>query len=114
MDLTSDVRQNAEILFAAFCNRRAPEEFRDEVRLLFKVQGSAITLVEERPHFMKPLLWTLSPIAQFRYEAGASKWALYCRDRKQNWFKFTPVRPTHDLSTLIDVVDQDATHIFWG
>jgi hypothetical protein len=114
MDLPGEIRSHAEELLRRFCEARVPAHAAEKVRLLFKVRGQTITLLEERPHFQKPLLWTLSAAAQFRYAKGTGLWTLYCRDRNRKWWRFTPEPPSRDLADLIRAVDRDDTHIFWG
>ena len=114
MELPEDVRRNAEELLGRYCQGRVPEHLQEKLRILFKVRGTAITILEERPHFLRPLLWTLSPIAQFRYAVSRKEWTLYCRDGNMKWWKFTPEKPSRNLSDLIDAVERDDTNIFWG
>jgi len=106
--------RNAEELLGKYCRERVPEHLQEKLRILFKVQGIAITILEERPHFMRPLLWTLCPVAQFRYKASTGEWTLYCRDRNQKWHKFTPESPSEKLSDLIDAVERDDTKYILG
>ena len=114
MELPQEVRKNAEELLGKYCRERVPEHLKEKLRHLYKIRGHTITLLEERPHFMRPLLWTLLPVAQFRYTKSREEWTLYCRDRNMKWWKFTPEKPSRNLSDLINAVERDDTHIFWG
>jgi len=114
MELPQYVRRYAEELIGKYCHGRVPEHLKERVRHLYKVKGNTITILEERPHFMRPLLWTLSPIAQFRYTSSSKVWTLYCRDGNLKWWQFKPENPSTNLSDLINAVERDDTNIFWG
>ncbi|MEK7476003.1 MAG: DUF3024 domain-containing protein [Candidatus Coatesbacteria bacterium] len=109
-----EIRTHAEELIKDFTRKRIPEGLEDKIRILHKTRGCVITLIEERPHFMRPGLWTLFEVAQFRYKPSTGIWTLYCRDRHHKWWRFTPEPPSRDLAALIRAVDEDPTCIFWG
>jgi hypothetical protein len=100
--------------FAAFCERRVPPHIRDQIRLIFKFRGNTVTLIETRPYFMDPSIWTESPVAQFRFDIDKKVWCLYCRDRNTRWHFYDLVKPSANLDDLIAEVDRDPTCIFWG
>jgi len=49
-----------------------------------------------------------------RYSHQSGLWTLYCRDRHQRWNLYTGLAPTTDISEVLDEIDRDPTHIFWG
>ena len=83
-------------------------------RYTFTIRGAAVTLVEERPNFSNPKEWTRSSIAQFRRAATSSLWTLYWRDRNGRWHLFQPRPGSRRLEVLLQVVEEDATCIFFG
>ena len=83
-------------------------------RYTFSIRGTAVTLVEERRSFSDPKEWTRSPIAQFRRAETSSIWTLYWRDQKGRWHLFQPRPGSRRLEVLLQVVEEDATHIFFG
>lgn len=83
-------------------------------RYVFSIRGTAVTLVEERRSFADPKQWTRSPIAQFRRAATSSLWTLYWRDRNGRWHLFQPRPGSRRLEVLLQVVEEDATCIFFG
>jgi hypothetical protein len=100
----------------AYCEQRVPSHAREEVCVQAELDGNAVTIVERRPPWRPGLgtEWTSSPIARLRYVARDKLWSLYWRDRNSKWHRYTDVRPTPDVSVLLDEVDEDPTGIFWG
>jgi len=97
-------------LLGGFCDNRIPPHARDQVRMLYKINGSKVILIESRPHFQDPSNWLEMPIAQFEYSAATKAWSLYGYDRND---KRVPVSKG-SLEKLTQEVDQDPTGIFWG
>lgn len=97
-------------LFTQFCDNRIPPEIRDQIKLLFKINGNKVILIESRPYYNDPTKWTEMPIAQFEYSATTKMWSLFGYNRND---KRLPIA-RGSLDTLIEAVDKDKTGIFWG
>ena len=105
----------AQTRLAAFCERRVPPTLRDQVRLELEFTGHEVCLIESRPHFRDPGLWTKLPVARFRFNAAAGTWSLDRPDllHQPAWRPY-PAPPSRDLERLIRIVDQDPDGVFWG
>ena len=114
MELPDPTRQRVERELAAFCERKVPIHVRDQVRLAFDVEGTDITLFEERPPFGGGACWTRRPITQFRFNDAAAEWSLYCQDQRLRWQRFTRAEPVKAIGALLHVIELDETRIFWG
>ena len=114
MALPELIKHGAEKKLTAFCERRVPAHVRDQIRLIFKFRGNAVTLIETRPYFKDPSTWTESPVAQFRFGLDEKVWSLYCRDRNTRWRFYNLIQPSANLDDLIAEVDRDPTCNFWG
>ena len=114
MSLPVDLKEKVEELLRSFCERRVPENVRDQIRLSVSVRGNSVLLSEERPRWDKPSEWLSMKIAQFRFNPSSSKWSLHCRDRNERWHAYSLVKPTKDFAVLLKEVDSDPTGIFWG
>lgn len=78
-----------------------------------------MTIMESRPVFRKPDIWTHMPVAQFRYNSNTKKWALYAPDRNSKWHDYIYWSDSWDGSIgnfdgLLEEVEKDPTGIFWG
>lgn len=104
----------ADLLLARYCEGRVPVRVRDKVRLVCRWRGASVTIFEERPYFKDPGRCTASPVAQFRYDAAAGLWTLYCRAGNGRWFLYAEAKPAKALPPLLREVDKDPTGIFWG
>jgi hypothetical protein len=105
----------ARTKLGAYCTHRIPEHVRDQVRLELEFAENHVTLIETRPHFRDPSLWSRLPVARFRFNAGAGTWALLSPGfgSKEAWRSY-PAQPSRDLDKLIAVLDADEKGVFWG
>ena len=114
MALPELVKQLVETKLKKYCKAKIPGHVRDKIRLTYQIKGNNVTLIEERPYFQDPSIWTESPVAQFRYNAKENEWSLYCRDRNSKWHLFTEFIPSPKFDDLLEEIDDDPTGIFWG
>lgn len=114
MSLPELVKKVVEKRLSQYCREKIPARVRHQIRLDFKFRGNAVTLIEHRPYFLDPKIWTDSPVAQFRYNEKQRRWALYYPDRNSRWHEYFDVDPNPDFDVLLREVDEDPTHIFWG
>lgn len=99
-----------------FCEQRIPPRALHQVRLELEEGPGAITIVERRAPWREEFGpdWTRRPIAQIRYSDVRGLWTPYCRDRHQRWNLYTRLAPSTDITEVLDEIDRDPTHIFWG
>jgi hypothetical protein len=114
MALSEFTRKLVETKLGKYCRDKAPDEFANEVRVGFKIRGNTVTLFEERPAYFDPDEWVMISVAQFRYDDQRNTWSLYCADRHSRWHRFEDIEPVSDFDVLLDVIEEDATGIFWG
>ena len=97
-----------------YCRNKIPPEVSHQLRLGYEMRGSSYTLFEERPAFDDPATWVQLPIARFRYNLTRGLWTLYWADSHTRWHRYDLIGPAKTLGPLIEEVDRDPTHIFWG
>ena len=103
-----------ETKLTEYCERRIPIDIRDQVNLTFKIIRDKVTLIETRPYFRNPSIWTENPVAQFRFDNETKKWTLYCMDRNSRWHLYDLIKPSADFDDMLKALDDDRTGIFWG
>jgi hypothetical protein len=103
-----------ETRLTEYCERRIPVDIRDQIKLVFKVFGNKVTLIETRPYFKNPSVWTEMPVAQFRFDKENQKWTLHYMDRNSQWHLYDLIRPSADFDDMLKALDDDETGIFWG
>ena len=91
MTLPNLLKQLVEKKLDHYCKNKIPEHLKDEIRLNYQIRGDHVTLVESRPHFLKPQDWLDRKVAQFRYEWSEKKWTLYCADRNGVWHPYLEI-----------------------
>jgi hypothetical protein len=114
MPLARDLRDKVERRLSQYCEEHIPERVRHQLRLIYKVRGNHVTLIEQRPAMLDAEKWIDIVVAQFRLHPDDSKWMLYWADRNSRWHAYDDVGPSSDLEDLLREVDRDPTGIFWG
>ena len=114
MPLPSLVKQLIEKKLEKYCQQKIPAELHDKIRMSYRIRGNTVTLIESRPYFRDPSIWTELKVAQFRYSQDDNTWSLYCADRNEKWHFYDPFHPSRDIDDLLAEVDRDPTGIFWG
>ncbi len=103
-----------EKLFHHFCERRVPEQFRDQIRVEFRIRNADVELFESRPLYNDPSTWVSTRIARFRKSVSNGNWILFWVDRNARWKRYEPCAPHRDIETLLHVVEDDVIGAFWG
>ena len=114
MSLSEFTKKLIETKLTEYCERRIPIDIRNQVNLTFKIIRDKITLIETRPYFKDPSIWTENPVAQFRLDNETKKWTLYCMDRNSRWQLYDLIKPSADFDDMLKALDNDKTGIFWG
>ena len=107
-------RRSIERLLTEYCDKRVPPDARQRLRILFRIKGESVTLVESRPPLVKSEPWSEIVVAQFRRSQQDGSWTLYCADRNSKWHVYEGFQPKKTLRPLLAEVDRDPTGIFWG
>ena len=99
-----------------FAETRVPEHARHQVRMEATVRGNSVTLAERRIPWHEDFgpEWSTHPVAQLRWSPQLKTWGLYWRDRNTRWHAYPDCEPTPDLVRLLDEIDTDPLHVFWG
>ena len=114
MALLPLVLQLVEIKFSNYCTTKIPEEYQNEIKLLYKIHGNSVTLIESRPFYFDPANWSEQKIAQFRYGKDDRDWTLYWADRNERWHIYPKIKSSKSIDDLLNEVDNDPISVFWG
>ena len=114
MPLSEFTKKLIETRLAEYCDRKIPIHVRDRVKLIYRIIGTKVTLIETRPYHMNPSVWTETPIAQFRFDNATKKWSLYSLDRNSKWHLYDLIKPSADFEDMLKALDNDKTGIFLG
>lgn len=114
MPLPPLLKQVVERRFQNYCDTKIPTEYQNEIKLLYKIRGNSVTLIESRPVFRKPSQWSEMKIAQFRYDEKAHHWALYWADQNDRWHACPGMNPSKNIEDLFVRLEEDPHCVFWG
>lgn len=65
MSLPLLTRHLVEKKLTTYCRQTIPVHARYQARLAFEIDGSKVTMIEERDAYSQPGIWAQMPIAQF-------------------------------------------------
>lgn len=114
MPLPEFTKKLIEVKLTKYCINRIPEDARDKLRLIFKINEDIITLLLSRPYFKDPSKWAERSVAQIRYDNDNKKWLLYFIDKNENWHLYDLIEPITDFDDLLRELDRAPKGIFWG
>jgi hypothetical protein len=99
---------------AAFCDR-VPPHARDQVWYDWRVRGNQVTVSEQRPAWNGPPgEITIHEFARFLYDPESNCWMLKWRDRNGRFHPYEGFEKVRSFDRVVDEVDADPTHIFFG
>ena len=91
-----------------------PEDLWDELKVEADVADRHVDIVEVRPPWDGVGEPTRFPIARLRYTKTTGLWAIYWRDRNLKFHEYTRKRPSKNVQTLLDWIEDSGDPIFWG
>ena len=97
-----------------FCDLRVPLHVRDQVRLLYKIDGLSVIIVESRPGYRDPSQWTDLDVAKLRYVIASNEWRLHWKRANGKWWRYDPLTRSTRLDALVREIDADEYGCFFG
>ena len=106
-------RKLIESKLAEYCLKHISETDHNEVRLIFKISGKRVSVIETRPYDKYPSFWVENPIAQFRFKSKTNKWVFYYHEGFSRWHIYDIIEPSADIDDFLREMDRDPAGIFW-
>ena len=94
--------------------KRPPEELRDQVDLGYSFINHVLIIFEIRSRWNNPLEKFDSPIAKARYITSQNIWKLYWMRASGKWEPYEPKPEVRTVGRLLNIIDEDKFHCFWG
>jgi len=114
MALNNLEKKRVEKLLGEFCQNRVPPHARDQVKLFHTLRGNDVKIIESRPHWQNQEQWTEMPIARLKYDQESLTWQLFWPRANGKWEEYPDFKPTNNLKKIIEEIDTDPHHVFWG
>lgn len=103
-----------EKMASEFCDARNKHFPTDQLKICYRIEDQDLYIYEERPHWQNPKIKTQSMTAKIKYIKSKSIWKLYWLRQNMKWMLYEPMESSKELSTLLEVVNEDAYGCFWG
>ena len=97
-----------------FCERRTPVRAAGDHHLEAVVIGNVLTITEHCVPWARCGFAASLPIAQLRFEPASKEWTLYAGSYPDGWYALPDVESTADLESLLELIDDDPTGVFWS
>lgn len=114
MALSDIEKKRIEKLFAYYCDKKIPPQFRNELRAEFEIRGNEVYLFECRAPWLGEGDWTRMKVARFKKDPKTETWLLYWADRNSKWRQYPPLPFHARIEKLLDEVEKNETGAFWG
>ena len=114
MPFDNTQRQLIKEIIGCYCEQKVPDDLKDQVRVLYSIKGYTVTIIQSKPSFPGSHLWADCPIARLKYDPRTSSWELYRRNLTGEWQRYTDLKPTRHLQSLIDEIASDPFGVFWA
>jgi hypothetical protein len=107
-------RKRIERTVGDLCRRYSSPEHADELRVVYRIDGHAVSIYEERPPWRGSGSWTSHSVARFRFSRARGVWTLFWMRQDLKWHCYVPQPPSVDLAALVAVVEADECGAFFG
>jgi len=104
--------RSAEKVLREYCARRTNPAIRDQLEIVYRMEGNYAYISERRPDWMDSSIVRDHDVAKFRFVVKQRTWSLYWRDRNLAWHLFPDCAPARDIGMLLAIVDEEP--IFYG
>jgi Protein of unknown function (DUF3024) len=94
--------------------KRPPEHLREQVDLMYKIEGQSVLIYEVRPVWNKPGEFGEYGVAKATYVNSNDEWKVYWLRSNQKWYPYTPHEYVSTLKEFADIVLEDKHHCFFG
>ena len=112
MPISEIERHKAERTLREYCSRRTNPAIRDQLEIVFRLEGNWAFIAERRPDWRDPSIVRDEDIAKFRFVVKERAWTLWWRDRNLAWHLWPDCEPAADIAELLPIVDSEP--IFYG
>lgn len=102
------------LVITDFCERGVPPQFRDQIRLLYDIDGQNVIIRESRPGWRDPSQWTALDVAKLRYVRASDEWKLYWKRASGKWCLYETRTRSKTLAAMIREIDADEYGCFFG
>lgn len=94
--------------------RRPPADLRQQVDLLFRIEGQSVIIFEIRPQWNDPAKKLESMIAKATFVKSAKIWKIYWQKSDLKWHPYDPVPEVSRFEDFLEIINADEFGCFWG
>lgn len=95
-------------------SKRPVRHIRSQLDISFKIDGQSFEIFEIRPQWNDPTKKIEGSIAKATYVKSKNIWKLYWMRGDMKWHLYKPFPSSDSLEKILEVIEQDENHCFWG
>ncbi len=107
-----EVRRISKVVAGFVEKRRSPAYVRDQLDLMFSIEGQSVLLLEKRRLMDGEVIER--PFAKATWVKTQQVWKLYWQRADLKWHSYEPAASVSTIEAFCDVVDKDLYRCFWG
>jgi len=93
---------------------RPPENLRDQVDIVYKIDKQSVIIYEIRPRWNNPKEFTEAGVAKTTFVKAKQQWNVFWMRADLKWHTYQPKPSVKTFSEFVDLVEKDRHHCFWG
>ena len=109
-----EIKRIEKIVGRSIEGRRPDTTVRDQLDISFRIIGQSFEIYEIRPQWNDPTKKMESPIAKATFVKSTKEWKLYWKKADSKWHLYKPYPTSNSIDKVLDVIEQDENHCFWG
>lgn len=94
--------------------RRPPVEMRNQLDLVYRIEGQSVIIYEIRPRWDNPTAYQEAPVAKTTYVNTQKVWKIYWMQSDLKWHSYTPNPTVKTIKAFFNLVDEDQNACFFG
>lgn len=105
-------RRISKVIAGFVEKRRPPADVRDQLDLMFSVEGQSVFLLEKRRLMDGDVIER--PFAKATWVKTQQAWKVYWQRADLKWHSYEPAAAVSTIEAFCEVVDKDLYGCFWG
>ncbi len=95
-------------------SKRPTKAMRSDLDISFRVTGQSFEIFEIRPQWNDPTKKIEASIAKATFVKSRQTWKLYWMRADMKWHLYEPFPASDSLEKILEAIEKDSHHCFWG
>jgi len=106
--------QRIKKIVGGFCTQKTRPDLKDKLRYDYILEKQSVFIREIRPMWNNPDEFTKLPFVKMTWVKSQKVWKLYWQRANGKWVQYEEFPQSRDLDEIIQAIDDDVYHCFFG